>query len=143
MLSKLDDSAVQRLQQKCGQDQGTCFTYDAKADGLQYLLIITKDKPIQFSSARPTRRTFLPIRPWNRYGIELPDFSDETQSVVDWSEPGPLSGNPLGWSPGDNDPADSESHTRELRLLVCLGAALRGAFASAAAWWGVLENPVG
>ncbi|KAG1791285.1 uncharacterized protein BJ212DRAFT_1307617, partial [Suillus subaureus] len=58
-----------------------------KADGLDDLLITTEDKLTQFSPARPTRQTFLIVRPWNRHDLGLPDFADDAQSVDDWSDP--------------------------------------------------------
>jgi hypothetical protein len=73
----------------CVQDQETHFTYKVKANGLQDLLLTTQDTLIQFSPERPTRQTFLLVRPWNRYDLGLPDFSDNAQSVVEgWHEPG-------------------------------------------------------
>ncbi|KAG1821948.1 WD40-repeat-containing domain protein [Suillus subaureus] len=87
------------------QDGARCFTYDIKANGLHDLLVTTKDKLAQFSPARRTRQTFLLVRPWNRYDLELVDFTDETQSVDDWPD----------------EPGDVELVTRELKLLVRLG----------------------
>jgi len=77
----------------CVQDQETHFTYKVKANGLQDLLLTTQDTLIQFSPERPTRQTFLLVRPWNRYDLGLPDFSDNNaQSVEGWHEPGGSSG---------------------------------------------------
>ncbi|KAG1814090.1 hypothetical protein EV424DRAFT_42587 [Suillus variegatus] len=86
------------------------FTYEVKADGLQDLLVTTADKLVQFSPARRTRQTFLLIRPWNRYDLDLVDFTDESQSVDDWPD----------------DPGDDEVVTRELRLLVRLARPFSG-----------------
>ncbi|KAG2039390.1 hypothetical protein BDR03DRAFT_951788, partial [Suillus americanus] len=86
--------------------------YEVKADGLHDLLVTTKDKLIQFSSRRPTMQTFLLIRPWNRYLLELPDFAEpseleELSDVADntqseegrWSPPrSPLQDSPGGFS---------------------------------------------
>ncbi|KAG2340644.1 WD40 repeat-like protein [Suillus weaverae] len=83
---------------------GDKFTYEVKADGLQDLLVTTEDKLVQFSPARRTRQSFLLIRPWNRYDLELVDFTDESQSVDDWPD----------------EPGDDELVTRGLRLLVRL-----------------------
>lgn len=82
---------------------------------------MTEDKLTQFSPARPVQQSFLLIRPWNRYDLELPDFTNETQNADDWPEPGYPSDDPLGQSPKENDPADSCSHPQELSLLVRLG----------------------
>jgi hypothetical protein len=107
--------------------------YEVKADGLHDLLITTEDKLIQFSSPRPTMQTFLLVRPWNRYLLELPDFAeqsslaelpdvdDDTQSEDDyWS----ASGSPVQVSPGGfpeaQESADSELSDRALRLIARL-----------------------
>jgi tetratricopeptide (TPR) repeat protein len=106
------------------------FTYAVKADGLQDLLITSKQTLIQFSRAKPTRQTFLLVRPWDRRLLELPDFeelesasADDTESLGDWSEPESLlydsDESPCG-SPGE-ELTDSESHLRALRLIVRLG----------------------
>ncbi|KAG2336192.1 HET-domain-containing protein [Suillus weaverae] len=103
--------------------------YEVKADGLHDLLITTKDKLIQFSSPRPTMQTFLLVRPWNRYLLDLPDFAepsglaelpdvaDDTQSEEDyWSAPGsPLQDSPDGF-PDTRETVDSELSDRALRL---------------------------
>ncbi|KAG2338552.1 hypothetical protein BDR05DRAFT_969113 [Suillus weaverae] len=107
--------------------------YEVKADGLHDLLITTEDKLIQFSSPRPTMQTFLLVRPWNRYLLELPDFAepsglaelpdvaDDTQSEEDyWSAPGsPLQDSPGGF-PKAQESVDSELSDRALRLTVRL-----------------------
>ncbi|KAG1821965.1 WD40-repeat-containing domain protein [Suillus subaureus] len=87
-----------------GGDENKCSTYEVKADGLQDLLVTTEDKLVQFSPAKRTRQTFLLVRPWNRYDLELVDYTDESQSVDDWHD----------------EPGDDELITRGLRLLVCL-----------------------
>jgi hypothetical protein len=92
------------VRQSTGGDGDKCFTYEVKADGLQDLLITTKDKLIQFSPARRTRQTFLLIRPWDRYDLELTDFTDESQSGDDCSD----------------EPGDGDLVARGLRLLVRL-----------------------
>ncbi|KAG0698908.1 hypothetical protein DFH29DRAFT_1002449 [Suillus ampliporus] len=110
---------VTALKQRHGQDRETNVSYEVKADGLKDLLITTTDKPTQFSR-RSTRQSFLLICPWNRYDLELLDPADDAQSVDEWSDPESPSDESLSRSPGDNEPADSESHTRALRLLVRL-----------------------
>jgi len=107
--------------------------YEVKADGLQDLLITTKDKLVQFSSPRPTMQTFLLVRPWNRYLLELPDFgepsvfaelpdaADDTQSEEDyWSAPGSPSRNSHDGFPEAQDMVDSELSGRALRLMARL-----------------------
>ncbi|KAG2365295.1 heterokaryon incompatibility protein-domain-containing protein [Suillus spraguei] len=100
--------------------------YEVKADGLHDLLITTKDTLLQFSSPRPTMQTFLLVRPWNRYLLELPDFAessnlaelpdiaDDTESEEDyWSLPG----SPLQESPGEaQESVDPALIDRALRL---------------------------
>ncbi|KAG2153443.1 uncharacterized protein EDB93DRAFT_1248716 [Suillus bovinus] len=106
--------------------------YEVKADGLHDLLIVTKDKLNQFSSPRPTMQTFLLVRPWNRYLLELPDLaepsgsaelldeSDDTESEKDQSAPGLSSqSSPDGFSEAQ-DLVDSELSDRALRLIVHL-----------------------
>ncbi|KAG1814091.1 hypothetical protein EV424DRAFT_1348913 [Suillus variegatus] len=114
MLSKLDNAFDPQMRpevrRSTGGDGDKCFTYEVKADGLQDLLVTTADKLVQFSPARRTRQTFLLIRPWNRYDLDLIDFTDESQSVDDWPD----------------DPGDDELVTRELRLLVRLARPFNG-----------------
>jgi hypothetical protein len=122
---------VTAVKQSHAQDQEI---YEVKADGLHDLLITTQDKLNQFSSPRPTMQTFLLIRPWNRYLLELPrfaepsgltelpDIADDTQSEEDyWSAPGsPLQDSP-GVFPGAQESDDSELSGRALRLATHLG----------------------
>ncbi|KAG2335880.1 hypothetical protein BDR05DRAFT_971334 [Suillus weaverae] len=117
---------VTAVERSRAQDQEM---YEVKADGLHDLLITTKDKLIQFSSPRPTMQTFLLVRPWNRYLLELPDFAgpsglaelpddaDDTQSEEDyWSAPGsPLQDSPGGF-PEAQESVDSKLSDRALRL---------------------------
>ncbi|KAG0701868.1 hypothetical protein DFH29DRAFT_1049324, partial [Suillus ampliporus] len=112
---------VTALRWRRSQGKETHPTYEVNADGLQDISITTEDNLIQFSRASSSRQPFLLVRPWNRYDIELPDSSDETQRMDDWPEPESPSDDRLIWSPVDNEPADSESHSRQLRLLVRLG----------------------
>ncbi|KAG1723185.1 uncharacterized protein EDB91DRAFT_1087895 [Suillus paluster] len=110
---------VTEVRRRLGQDQESCFTYDVKAKGLQDLSITTEDKLVQMSPKRPTRQSFLLIRPWNRHDLELPDFADEMMDDVDdWSEPGSPSDESHSGYPGDNELVD---HSRALRLIVRLG----------------------
>ncbi|KAG0703994.1 hypothetical protein DFH29DRAFT_1078588 [Suillus ampliporus] len=106
------------------------FTYGVKADGLRDLLITTEETLTQFSRAKPTRQTFLLVRPWDHCLLELPDFAehpafaDDVESIGDWSEPGsPLddSDESPGGSPVEEELDDLESHSRALRLIVRLG----------------------
>ncbi|KAG1856247.1 hypothetical protein C8R48DRAFT_718971, partial [Suillus tomentosus] len=108
-------------------------TYGVKADGLRDLLITTDETLIQFSRARPTQQTFFLIRPWDRSLLGLPDFaeqltfSDEGESVRDWSES--ESGlddidESSSDSPGEEElSVDPEAHSRSLRLMVHFGRA--------------------
>ncbi|KAG1814088.1 hypothetical protein EV424DRAFT_42526 [Suillus variegatus] len=98
------------VRRSAGKDGDKCFTYKVKADGLQDLLVTTKDRLVQFSPTRRTRQTFLLIRPWNRYDLGLVDFTDESQSVDDWLD----------------EPEDDELVTRSLRLLVRLARPFGG-----------------
>ncbi|KAG0705623.1 hypothetical protein DFH29DRAFT_1067387 [Suillus ampliporus] len=128
---------VTEVRRRRGQAQDQCFTHDVKADGLRDLLITTEDKLIQFSRSRPTRQSFLLVRPWDRCLLEQsdfaelpdsadrPEFADDTQSEGDWFEPGSLLPDSPRGSPGENEPVDSESHTRALRLIVRLGQPFR------------------
>ncbi|KAG0702651.1 hypothetical protein DFH29DRAFT_492432 [Suillus ampliporus] len=112
---------VTEVRRRRSQEQETCFTYDVKADGLDDLLVTTQDKLIQFSQAKPIRQTFFLVRPWNRHDLGLPDFSNDTQSVDDWSEPGSPSDESLRGYPAEDESVDSRSHSRELDLIVRLG----------------------
>ncbi|KAG0709236.1 hypothetical protein DFH29DRAFT_1074959 [Suillus ampliporus] len=106
---------ITEVKRRPGEDQGAQSTYGLKADGLHDLLITTEDKLIQFSRARPTRQTFLLVRPWDRRLLELPDFAEcsEPESPLDDKFP--------GGSPEEEELADSESHSRALQLMVRLG----------------------
>ncbi|KAG2346767.1 hypothetical protein BDR05DRAFT_945754 [Suillus weaverae] len=119
---------VTEVRRRRGQAQETHSMYTVKADGLQDLLITTEERLIQFSRAKPTRQTFLLVRPWDRCLLELPvfaepdpAFTDDAQSLGDWSESGSSSDDSPGGSPVAQHPIDSESSERALRLLVRLG----------------------
>ncbi|KAG0709869.1 WD40-repeat-containing domain protein [Suillus ampliporus] len=107
--------------------QETHFKYGVKADGLRDLLITTEETLVQFSRVRSIRQTFLLVRPWDRCLLELPDFAeqpgitDDAESSGDWSDSeSPLYDSPDG-SPVEQEPVDSESLSRALRLIVRLG----------------------
>ncbi|KAG1734460.1 uncharacterized protein EDB91DRAFT_589691 [Suillus paluster] len=115
---------VTEVRRRRGPAQGTPFTYGVKANGLRDLLITTEETLVQFSRAKPTRQTFLLVRPWNHCLLELPDFSetvpaigDDAESIGDWSEPeSPLDDSdesPDG-SPGEEELGDSDSYSRAL-----------------------------
>ncbi|KAG2147910.1 uncharacterized protein EDB93DRAFT_1146147, partial [Suillus bovinus] len=108
---------VTEVRCKPGQNKEIHFTYAVKADELHDLDIITENKLPQFSRATPLPawRTFLLVRTWTRHLLELPDPADDTESVEDWS----VSESTL--LPSENEPVDSESHSRALRLMVRLG----------------------
>ncbi|KAG1821955.1 uncharacterized protein BJ212DRAFT_1585845 [Suillus subaureus] len=95
---------LKEVRRSLDEDGDKRFTYEVKADGLQHLVVTTEDKLVQFSPARCTRQIFLLDRPRNRYDLELVDFTDESQSVDDWSDE-------LG---------DDELVARGLRLLIRL-----------------------
>ncbi|KAG0693420.1 hypothetical protein DFH29DRAFT_1084226 [Suillus ampliporus] len=114
---------VTEVRRRHGLAQETHLMYDVKADGLHDLLVTTEEKLIQFPRARPTRQTFLLVRPWDCCLLELPDFleqpaftddaeSDDAGSDDDYW---PVPGSPLGKSLGDpsveQKPADSESRS--------------------------------
>ncbi|KIK38635.1 hypothetical protein CY34DRAFT_809154 [Suillus luteus UH-Slu-Lm8-n1] len=107
--------------------------YKVRADGLHDLLVTTEDRLIPFSSPRPTMQTFLLVRPWNRYLLELPDFADQSglaelpdvdddmQSEDDyWSAPGSPSSDAPGVFPKKQKSIDSELSDRALRLIARL-----------------------
>ncbi|KAG1822250.1 hypothetical protein EV424DRAFT_1398690, partial [Suillus variegatus] len=69
------------------EDEEIGFAYDLKARGLRDLHITTDKRLVQLSQARPTAQKFLLVRPWDRRLLELPDFSDDTESMDDLSPP--------------------------------------------------------
>ncbi|KAG1817255.1 heterokaryon incompatibility protein-domain-containing protein [Suillus subaureus] len=111
---------VTEVRRRRSQNLQFCFTYDVKADGLQDLVITTEDKLVQFSRSKPSRQTFLLIRPWNRHDLGLPDFADDAYSVNE-SEPESLLDDMPSDSPSEHELVDLGSQSRELRLIVSLG----------------------
>ncbi|KAG1803189.1 uncharacterized protein BJ212DRAFT_992315 [Suillus subaureus] len=103
------------------QDQEAYFAYEVKANGLRDLLITTEDKLTQFSRAKPNLQTFLLVRPWDPYLLELPDFADNPQGMDNWSVRGSMFRDNLSVFSGETGPIDSQSHSRALRLIVRLG----------------------
>ncbi|KAG2353162.1 hypothetical protein BDR07DRAFT_1434241 [Suillus spraguei] len=59
-------------------------TYHIKAEGLNDLLITTKEPLLHFSRSRLNRRTLLLVRPWDRYLLEVSDFAEQPDSTDDW-----------------------------------------------------------
>ncbi|KAG0708395.1 hypothetical protein DFH29DRAFT_479295 [Suillus ampliporus] len=110
---------VTALKQRRGQDRETNVSYEVTADGIQDLLITTTDELTQFSR-RSTRQSFLLIRPWSRYDLELLDLEDETQSMY---ESGSVLHESHGSSPRDDGPANSKSRSRVSKLIGHLGQA--------------------
>jgi hypothetical protein len=104
------------------QDQETPM-YEVKTDGLGDLLITTEDRLIPFSPTRPLApwQTFLLVRPWNRSLLELPNPSDDMQSMEIVATPSSAALDPLSISLGENEPVYIDSHSRALRLIVRLG----------------------
>jgi hypothetical protein len=97
--------------------------YEVKTDGLGDLLITTEDRLIPFSPTRPLApwQTFLLVRPWNRSLLELPNPSDDMQSMEIVATPSSAALDPLSISLGENEPVYIDSHSRALRLIVRLG----------------------
>jgi len=97
-----------------------------KADGLRDLSITTEDKLIHILRARPSRQSFLLVRPWDRSLLEPPDLEDlrdvsDTENIEDWSPPvSPLHDSPVV-SLGEDGPFGSGSYSRALQLIVRLG----------------------
>ncbi|KAG0707205.1 hypothetical protein DFH29DRAFT_52796 [Suillus ampliporus] len=99
--------------------------YKVKADGLRDLMITTEDKLTQFSRARPSPQTFLLVRPWDPYLLELPDFAGDLQSMDNWSVRGSLAPETLSMFSSETEPIGLESDSRALRLIVRLGQPFR------------------
>ncbi|KAG1814263.1 uncharacterized protein BJ212DRAFT_1362434 [Suillus subaureus] len=110
---------------------GTSFIYAVKADGLSDLEITTEDRPVQFSRTIPARQILLLVRPWSCHLLELHDSANDKQSVANWSTRASRFlriGQPLGsffdalrGFPGEIKSADTETHSRALRLIVHFG----------------------
>ncbi|KAG2344318.1 hypothetical protein BDR05DRAFT_962197 [Suillus weaverae] len=112
---------VTEVRRRRAQDQEAYFAYEVKASGLRDLLITTEDKLAQFSRAKPTLQTFLLVRPWDPYLLELPDFADNLQGMDNWSVRGSMFHDALSIFSSETGPIDSQSHSRALRLIVRLG----------------------
>ncbi|KIK42088.1 hypothetical protein CY34DRAFT_162479 [Suillus luteus UH-Slu-Lm8-n1] len=110
---------VTKVKRRRDQDQDIYFTYDIEAKGLCDLPITTEKKLIQFSRTKPAAQKFLLVRPWDRRLLELPDFSDDTESVDDSSPPASPVDLPDGF-PGEQESIGSESSQPALRLIAHL-----------------------
>jgi hypothetical protein len=103
---------VTQIRRRSIEHKETYFTYEVKADGLRDLNITTEDRLPQFSRGKkPSRSSFLLIRPWDRRLLELPDYPDDMESVNDFALPG---------SSGEQATVDSKSSERAMRLIVRL-----------------------
>ncbi|KAG1895225.1 uncharacterized protein F5891DRAFT_1059653 [Suillus fuscotomentosus] len=111
---------VTELRRRVGIHEET-ISYGVKADGLCDLMITTEDRLTQFSRSRPTRQSFLLVRPWYRYLLELPDLPDEMQSVDKWCDSESQSSHSSHSSHGEQWSDRPESDSRALRLLFRLG----------------------
>ncbi|KAG2365168.1 hypothetical protein BDR07DRAFT_1399605 [Suillus spraguei] len=109
---------VTQVRRRRGLAQETPVTYEIKAQGLDDLLITTNETIMQFSRARPIWQTFLLVRPWDRDLLGVPDFTDDTESMGDWTESGSLIDDS---EMDDSDKfASSSPGSRALRLMVRL-----------------------
>ena len=104
--------------QRHDQEQETHCTYVVKANGLHDVAITTKDELTQFSPTRPTRQTFLLVRPWNRDLLEVPNFADDMQDPSADKSDTSLGG---AGPPGKNEVVDLDPYSRALRLVIRLG----------------------
>ncbi|KAG2136886.1 hypothetical protein BD769DRAFT_1664433 [Suillus cothurnatus] len=111
---------VTEVRRRSGPGQEALSAYTVKADGLDDLSITTEENLIQFSRLRPTRRTFLLVRPWDRRLLELPEFADDEEYLGD-CPPLDDSDESVSDSPGEEELTDSGSYSRALRLIVRLG----------------------
>ncbi|KAG2152802.1 hypothetical protein DEU56DRAFT_977193 [Suillus clintonianus] len=112
---------VTEVRRSRAQDQEACFAYEVKASGLRDLLFTTEDKLVQFSRAKPTLQTFLLVRPWDPYLLELPEFADNPQNMDNWSVRGSMVHDTFSMFSGETGPIDFQSKPRALRLIVRLG----------------------
>jgi len=103
---------VTQIRRRSIEHKETFFMYEVEADGLRDLKITTEDRLSQFSRGKPSRSSFLLIRPWDRRLLELPDYPDDMESVNDFAIPG---------SSGEQAAVDSKSSERAMRLIVRLG----------------------
>jgi tetratricopeptide (TPR) repeat protein len=115
---------VTEVRRRRGPAKETTITYGIKADGLHDLMITTKESLVQFSRAKPIQRSFFLVCPWDRRLLEAPDFSDDMESIEDWTEPrSPMDDSQMHDS--DESPGDllveEERGLRALRLMVRLG----------------------
>jgi hypothetical protein len=113
--------AVTQIKRNRGEIGQSLSTFGVKANGLHDLLITTDDKLTQFSRMKPVRQSFLLVRPWDRFSLDLHDFEDlsETDSIEDSSPP--VSPSSSIGSLGQIELPDSESYSRALELIVHLG----------------------
>ncbi|KAG1787017.1 uncharacterized protein HD556DRAFT_1539318 [Suillus plorans] len=105
---------ITEIRRRRGLAQETLITYGVKADGPHGLLITTEETLVQFSWAKPIRQTFLPVRPWDRYLLGVPDFAEQRDFAYDMesmegrTEPGSLmdeSDKLPGGSPVEEEPS--------------------------------------
>jgi hypothetical protein len=112
---------IMEVSRRHDQDQ-KIPVYEVKTGGLNDLLITTENRLIPFSSTRPLApwQTFLLVRPWNRGLLELPNPSDGIQNLENSAAPSSPSLDPLSFSLEENEPVDTDSQSRALRLIVRL-----------------------
>ena len=109
------------------EEQGSCFFYAVKANGLDDLVITTEDKLIPSERRMPSRQKLLLVRPWDRdllgaYDVAGFDNESDAQSIMtDDSVWPPCSAS----GDSDNLSAESGSDSQALRLLVRLGQPFR------------------
>ncbi|KAG1758138.1 heterokaryon incompatibility protein-domain-containing protein [Suillus occidentalis] len=113
--------SVTEVRRSRAQDQESYFAYEIKAYGLHDLLTTTEDKLTQFSRSKPTLQTFLLVRPWDPYLLELPDFADNPHGVDNWSVPGSMFRDTLSMFSSETGSINPQLHLRALRLIVHLG----------------------
>ncbi|KIK40844.1 hypothetical protein CY34DRAFT_86510 [Suillus luteus UH-Slu-Lm8-n1] len=77
---------VTEIKRRRGTTQ-TCFTYGVKADGLQDLLITSEQTLVQFSRTKPTRWTFLLVRPWDQDLADSESCSRALRLIVRLGQP--------------------------------------------------------
>ena len=104
---------VTHVKQRPSAGQETRLTYEVKAGGLQDLLITTEDKLSR-------KQKLLLVRPWDCNLLKLCDTADSDDDSDAHSVMTDDSGTSWG-----KEPADSDSDSRALRLLACLGQPFR------------------